>query len=112
MRAGAEIHQDDYQIARTAHHTITSHLKPCNTIVSRLPLVYKRRRRPPRHGGRHTTARPLAFTILASASINSQGLGGFSSSLASLVAPLRAPWCLTIQHHERTPTGRMAYDRN
>jgi hypothetical protein len=56
-----------------------------------LPLVYKRRRHPPNRGGR-THAQPLthppSLTILALASITSQGLGGFSSSPTSLVTPL------------------------
>jgi hypothetical protein len=89
-RAEAEIRQDSYQIASTVCHAATLHLKPCGTTVNRLPLVYKRRRRPPSRGGRETQqlTHSRSLTILAFASINSQGLGGFSSSPASLIAPL------------------------
>jgi hypothetical protein len=91
--AKVEISQDDHQIMSVARHTATLHLKSCGTTINHLPLVYKRRRRPlaARDGGRTNTQQlthPLSLTILALASITSQGLGGFSSSPASLVAPL------------------------
>jgi hypothetical protein len=87
MRAGTEIHQDGHQIASTVRHTATLHLRPCSTTVT----VSLGRRRPPNRVGR-TNTQPLAhlhsLTILALASITSQGLGGFPSSPASPVAPL------------------------
>jgi hypothetical protein len=89
MHATAEIRQDGHQITRTVRHAATPHLKPCGTTLNHLPLVYKRRRRPPSRGDDpHTTDRTLSLTILAFASSNPQGLGGFSSSPAFLVAPL------------------------
>jgi hypothetical protein len=50
MHARADIRQGGRHITRTVRHAATPHLKPYNTIVSRLPLVYKRRRRPPSRG--------------------------------------------------------------
>jgi hypothetical protein len=91
MRARDEIRQDGHQIAGTVRHAATLDLKPCDTTVNRLPLVYKTRRRPPSRGGNpRTTTRSSTLTqdIGICLFINSQGLGGFSSSPALLVAPL------------------------
>jgi hypothetical protein len=86
-----EIHWDGHRITGTVRHAATQQLKSHSTIVNRLPLVYKRRRRPPSCGGRgiaHSLTFPPSLTILALASIRPQGLRGFSSSPALLVAPL------------------------
>jgi hypothetical protein len=72
-----EIPQDSHQITSTARHAATPHLKPCGTVVNRLPLVYKRRGRPPSHtrGRRaHLLAFPPSLTILALASVNHRDL--------------------------------------
>jgi hypothetical protein len=46
MPARDEIRWDDHIITSTVRHAATQHLKFRNTTVNRLPLVYKRRRRP------------------------------------------------------------------
>jgi hypothetical protein len=66
MPAKDKICQDGHQITSTMRHTATPHLKLCCMTVKRLPLVYKRRRRPPSRGGQtddaRTSARSLAPT--------------------------------------------------
>jgi hypothetical protein len=83
MPVRGKIHQDGHRITSTVRHAAKPHLKTHGTTVSRLPLVYKRRRWPPSHGGQriaHSFTLPPSLTILALASIRSQGTGGFSSS--------------------------------
>jgi hypothetical protein len=45
-----EIRQDGHQITSIARHATMPHLKSHNTVVNHLPLVYKRRGRPPSCG--------------------------------------------------------------
>jgi hypothetical protein len=115
-RPEAEIHQHSHQIARTVRHTATLHLKPCDTTVNRLPLVYKRRRRHPSQGvdDTRTTARPFTFAHDIGISLN-EFTGTWRLLLFSHLAcspPLRASRFLAIQCHERTPTGRTAHCQN
>jgi hypothetical protein len=115
MPVRGKIHQDSHRITSTVRHAATPHLKTHGTTVIRLPLVYKRRRWSPSHGGRrivHSFTLPPSLTILALASIRSQGPGGFSSSPLACIPPLRAPRCPVIQHRERTPAGRTTHGRN
>jgi hypothetical protein len=46
-----EIRQNDHQLRGAVHHTAMCSLELCGTIVNRLPLAYKRRRRSPSHAG-------------------------------------------------------------
>jgi hypothetical protein len=109
-------HHDAYhQIASTVRHTTTLHLTPCDTTVSRLPLDYKRRRRPPSRGGEtRPFSHPHPHTILEFAPNQfAETILPSAPSPASLVGPpLRAPRCLAIQRHERTPAGHTAHGRN
>jgi hypothetical protein len=90
--ARSEIRQDDQQLHDTAHHTAIRSLELCDTIVNRLPLAYKRRRRSPGRRGttnsRVLTHFPPSPRYWHSASIKPQGPGGLTSSPATLVAPL------------------------
>jgi hypothetical protein len=117
--ARAEIHQDSHQITRTVRHAATPHLKPCGTIVDRLPLVYKRRRRPSSRGGGDEGTKD---TITCSSTLNQDigiHLNQFSGTWRLLLlsrlacsSPLRAPQGLAIQCQERTPAGCTALGRN
>jgi hypothetical protein len=49
--ARSKIRQDGYPLHGDVHYTTTHNLELCGMIVSRLPLVYKRRRRSPGRGG-------------------------------------------------------------
>jgi hypothetical protein len=71
-------------------HAATLHLKPCDTTVNRLPLVYKKRGRPLAAGTTDsTTTRSPALTQDIGICLNQlAGLGGFSSSPALFVSPL------------------------
>jgi hypothetical protein len=94
----------------------TQRLEPHGMTVNRLPLVYKRMRRSAGRRG-STDSNSLAFppspTILALC-LN-QPLGTRRLLLLPRLAcssPLRAPRCLAIQHHERTPAGHTTHGRN
>jgi hypothetical protein len=50
MPARGKIRQDGHRIIGTVRHTATLHIKSRGTTVNCLPLVYKRRRRPPSCG--------------------------------------------------------------
>jgi hypothetical protein len=74
----------------------TQDLEPRGVTVNHLPLLCKRRRWSPGHGGRRRTATHshlrLHLQYWHLTSINPQGPGGFSSSPALLVA-------LLYEHH-------------
>jgi hypothetical protein len=86
-----EIRQDDHQLHGVVHHTTICSLELCGTVVNRLPLAYKRRRRSPGRGGTTdscTLARfPPSPRYWHFASIKPQGPRGHSFSPALLVAP-------------------------
>jgi hypothetical protein len=87
------------QVSSTS--TATLHPEQRDTIVSRLPLVYKRMRRPPRPGvgrDRHTTTRSFAPIYDIGTYLNHFARTWRLSLLARLacIPPLRAPWCLAI----------------
>jgi hypothetical protein len=116
--ARAEIRQDNHQITSTVRHAATPHLKPCGTILDRLPLVYKRSRRPLAGGGgdegtKDTIARSSTLTQDIGIHLN-QLSGTWRLLLLSRLAssPLRAPQGLAIQRQERTPVGCTALGRN
>jgi hypothetical protein len=48
--ARSNIRQDGHPLHGVVHHTTTCSLELCGTIVNRLPLAYKRRRRSPGRG--------------------------------------------------------------
>jgi hypothetical protein len=113
--ARGKIHRDGRLITDTLRHATTHNLVPCSATVNRLPLVYKRRRRPLARGRRiaHSPAFPPSLTILALCLNHTSGT--WRLLLLSLLAcspPLRAPWCFAIYRHERTPAGRTAHGRN
>jgi hypothetical protein len=95
---GSEIRQDGRQLRSTVLHTATRIeivQRACKLLP---PWPIKGGAAPQPQGtdmGRRTTATHTAFpTILALASIKPLGLGGHTSSPASLVGTsLRAPWC-------------------
>jgi hypothetical protein len=65
---------DDHQTTSTERQYCNTALEQHDTIVSRLPLVYKRRRRPPKPWDETNTqqlarSHSLTLLILASASI-------------------------------------------
>jgi hypothetical protein len=116
MPARDKIRQDGRRITSTVRHAATHNLKLCGTTVNRLPMVYKRRRRSPSPGGRqiaHSSAFLPSLTILALC-LN-QTSGTWRLLLLSHLAcspPLRAPRCLAIQRHERTPARRTTHGWN
>jgi hypothetical protein len=82
--------------------------------VNRLPLAYKRRRRPPSCKGT-TDTQQVAHSHSRYWHLPQSTLSDLEASPAlppCLYPPLRAPRCLAIQRHERTSTGRMAHGRN
>jgi hypothetical protein len=103
-----KIHQDGHRITSTMCHASTPHLKTHGTTVSRLPLVYKKRRRPPSHGGRRI-AHSRYWHLPQS---DRRDLEASPPLPPSLYPPLRAPRCPAIQCPERTPAGHTAHGRN
>jgi hypothetical protein len=93
MPTESKIRQFGQPLHNTVHHTAICSLELCGTIVNRLPLAYKRRRRSPgreEDGERHICTFPPSPRYWHFASIKPQGPGGSSSSSspATLVGPL------------------------
>jgi hypothetical protein len=60
--ARGKIHQDDHWITAIVRHATTQRLKPCDTTVNHLPLVYKRRGRSPSRWGGGTDSSLTRFS--------------------------------------------------
>jgi hypothetical protein len=83
----AEIHQDNHRIMSTMRHAAALHPKSSGATVDCLPLVYKRRGRPPA-GDQDTTNRSLALAILASCLNQSSGTWRLSLLFRLACSPL------------------------
>jgi hypothetical protein len=90
----------------------TQRLEPCGITVNHLPLAYKRRTRSPSRRetiDNNSLAFPPSSTILALCLNQPSGTWRLLLSRIACISPLRAPWCLAIQHHKHTPAGRMTH---